>query len=124
MNLKDVSLNVMQLLIGEPDEWSRETPSCALERTTSNGRLLFEQLWQQFPQVKDEVIFLKWSKQLDDVYAVRDVAKGGFVIQVDPDLDYLIVWDAVAQGEYGEWNPGDNPVGDALSHLREIIQSR
>lgn len=120
MKLKNSAIN-LSLTIGSSEDWSEESFDSALSRNTTMGRMLFDELWQHFPQVREEIIFLQWSMQPDDVYAVRDVIDGGFVVQLDAAIDLIIVWNEESVREFGAWAPNDNPVADALKHLSEII---
>lgn len=122
MKLKNATINPT-LTIGNCEDWSNESLDVAMARNTSKGRTLFEKLWQDFPQIKEEIIFLKWSVQPDDVYAVRDVVSGGFVVQIDPALDLIIVWNEESGCEYGAWTPADSPVNSALKHIDGIIRA-
>lgn len=71
-----------------------------------------------YPLEADALVFLRWQGQPDDVYAVYD-ADPGFAVQIDPDLDYIIIWGGSARGEYAEWLPGDDPVAAALEHIAQ-----
>jgi hypothetical protein len=51
-------------------------------------------------------VFLRWSVQPDDVYGFFDCSPG-FVVQVDPHLEYIIVFGGSGRGEYGDWDNND-----------------
>jgi hypothetical protein len=99
--------------------WTVETCDDALLRTPLFGRRFFEDLFAQFPEAAAAATFLRWSVQPDDTYAVFSWPKGGFGAQIDPDLDYIIVWDPGGQAEYGHWD-GD-PVPLAIEHVRRVV---
>jgi hypothetical protein len=121
MKLKNSAINP-SLTIGSSEDWLEESFDSVLLRSTEMGQTLFEQLWKHFPQLKEEIVFLQWSMQPDDVYAVRDVMDGGFVVQIDPLIELVIVWNEESVREFGAWTPNDNPVADALKYLSEIIK--
>lgn len=106
----------IDLTLNQPDEWSPEKSEAALERSPEIGRTFFERLGQLYPRVAERLIFLRWREQAGDVYAVYD-AEPGFGVQIDPDMDYIIVWDGVTQGEYAQWRPEDDPIAAALAHI-------
>ena len=72
------------------------------------GRAFFARLFAEFPSLAAEAVFRRWSVQPDDVYATF----GRFVIQIDPDLEYIIVSGGGRSGEYGDWGDNDR-AGDA-----------
>lgn len=73
----------------------------------------------RFPRI--EVRFLRWSVQPGDGYAVFALDGGGFCVQIDADLGYVIVSGPTGIAEYGDWN-GD-PVPLALAHVAEIVSA-
>jgi hypothetical protein len=54
-----------------------------------------------------------------DGYAVVDLPDGGFAVQVDPDLEYLIVWSVSERAEFGD-RDGDQ-VPPALAFIAGIL---
>jgi len=100
--------------------WTVEARDDALARAPAFGRRLFAGLFERFPDLRPAVAFLRWSEQPDDVYAVFELPNGGFAVQVDPDLEYLIVWDAGERAEFGDWD-GDQVV-PALAFVAELIE--
>jgi hypothetical protein len=76
-------------------------------------------MFGQFPALATNVVFVRWSKQPEDIWAFFDVTGGGFGVQVDPGLEYLIVWAPGGQAEYGDWD-GDQ-VAPAIAHVRIIV---
>jgi RimJ/RimL family protein N-acetyltransferase len=99
--------------------WTEEAREQALARAPEFGRRFFTELAARFPQASGAAVFLRWSTQPADCYAVVDLPDGGLAVQVDPDLDYLIVWTAAERAEFGDWD-GDQ-VGPALAFVAEIL---
>jgi hypothetical protein len=99
--------------------WSVEPQAEALARAPAFGARFFAEVFRLFPALAGGVVFLRWSAQPDDVYAVFESPGGGFGVQVDPDLEYLIVWGAGGQAEYGDWE-GDQVVS-AVDHVRRLV---
>jgi hypothetical protein len=83
------------------------------------ARGFFARLFGEFPALRDQVVFLRWSAQPDDVYAIFD-RPPGFAVQIDPHLEYVIVLGRDSRGEYGDWG-GDDRTQNALDHVREIL---
>lgn len=98
--------------------WAVESRDAALARTPEFGRRFFRAVFAEFAEAA-EVRFLRWSEQPGDVYAVFDLPGGGAGAQIDPDLEYIIVWGADGQAEYGDW--GADQVPPAVHHLRRLI---
>ena len=99
--------------------WVEEAREEALARAPEFGRRFFAALFERFPSVAPAAVFLRWSTQADDVYAVVGLPAGGFGIQIDPDLEYIVVWIAGDQAEFGDWD-GDQ-VEPALAFVAEIL---
>jgi len=99
--------------------WAVESRDTALARTPESGRRFFQAVFDEFPEAAG-ARFLRWSEQPGDVYAVFDLLEGGAGVQVDPDLEYIIVWGADGQAEYGDW--GADQVPPAVDHLRRLIR--
>jgi hypothetical protein len=100
-------------------DWTREAREEALARAPGFGRRFFAELAARFPQAWDALAFLRWSVQPEDVYAVVDLPDGGFAVQVDPDLQYLIVWTVSERAEFGDWD-GDQ-AEPALAFVAEVL---
>ena len=75
------------------------------------------ELTRRFPQASEAAVFLRWSVQPADGYAVVDLPQSGFAAQIDP--EFLIVWTATERAELGDW-AGDQ-VGQALAFVAEIL---
>jgi hypothetical protein len=101
-------------------DWSLEAPQEALNRLPDFGQEFFRRLFAEFPSLRGEGVFLRWSSQPDDVYAVFDRSAGGLCIQIDPDLGYIIVIASSGSGEHGDW-VGDDRVQEALDHVRSLL---
>jgi hypothetical protein len=72
--------------------WVVEPRDEAIARTPAFGQRFFQAAFREFTAVADRVYFLRWSEQPEDVYAVFDVPAGGAGVQIDPALEYIIVW--------------------------------
>jgi hypothetical protein len=83
------------------------------------GRDFFARLFDEFPDLRSEAVFLRWSVQPDDVNAFFDCPPG-FMVSIDPISEYIIVSGATAHGEHGDWGDNDR-TQDALDHVREIL---
>lgn len=99
--------------------WTSESCDDALLRTPLFGRRFFAALFAEFPEAVAAATFLRWSHQPGDTYAVFTWPRAGFGVQIDPDLDYIIVWGPDGQAEYGHWE-GD-PVPFAIEHVRRVV---
>jgi hypothetical protein len=98
--------------------WAVESRDAALARTPEFGRRFFQAAFAESAAATG-ACFLRWSEQPGDVYAVFDLPEGGAGVQIDPDLEYIIVWGADGQVEYGDW--GADQVPPAVAHLRHLI---
>jgi len=99
--------------------WAEEAREEALARAPGFGRRFFAGLADRFPAASDASVFLRWSVQPRDVYAVVGLPADGFGIQIDPDVEYIIVWTAGERAEFGDWD-GDQ-VEPALAFAAEIL---
>lgn len=77
------------------------------------ARDFFARLFDAFPKLKAEVVLLRWSEQPDDVYAFFDR-------QIDPHLEYVIIFGRDSRGEHGDWG-GNDRTQEALDYVREIL---
>lgn len=100
-------------------EWTPEAATAATGRMPGFARDFFARLFDEFPHLRGEVLFLRWSEQSDDVYAFFDCPPG-FTIQIDPHLEYVIVFGRDGRGEHGDWGDNDR-TRNALDHVREIL---
>jgi hypothetical protein len=99
--------------------WSVEQQADALARAPAFGARFFAEVFRLFPALAGGVAFLRWSMQPEDVYAVFESPAGGLGVQVDPHLEYLIVWGAGGQAEYGPG--GGDQVAAAVDHVRRLV---
>jgi hypothetical protein len=95
--------------------------SDAVARAPSFGQRFFASVFAEFPALSGSTIFLRWSVQPDDVYASFDWPGGVCWAQIDPGLEYVIVWGAGGQAEYGDWD-GDQ-VPPAVDHVRRLMST-
>ena len=102
-------------------EWAEEAREEALARAPEFGRRFFAGLADRFPEADAAAVFLRWSVQPQDVYAVVGLPAGGFGVQIDAALEYVVVWTAGEQAEFGDWD-GDQ-VEPALAFAAEIVRS-
>lgn len=100
-------------------QWWREPQDIALARAPAFSQRFFAEVFNEFPALATGVVFLRWSVQPSDLYAVFNLSSGGFVVQIDPFLEYIIVWGAGEHGEYGDWT-GER-LTDALDHVRTLV---
>lgn len=100
-------------------EWIPEGEAEAAARMPGFARDFFARLFAEFPLLRGGVAFLRWSEQPEDVYAFFD-RPPGFTIQIDPHLEYVIVFGRDSRGEYGDWGDTDR-TRDALDHVRQIL---
>jgi hypothetical protein len=80
---------------------------------------------ERFPWLQAGAVFLRWATQPADVYAVFPFGSGGsggVGVQIDPDLEYLILWDGHARAEFGDWD-GDQ-VPPALEFMAGLLVIR
>jgi RimJ/RimL family protein N-acetyltransferase len=100
-------------------EWTTEARGEALARAPEFGRRFFAELFARYPHLSSATTFLRWSTQAEDVYAVVELPAGGFTMQVDAALEYLIVTTATESAEFGDW-AGDQ-VAPALAFVAELV---
>jgi len=98
--------------------WTAEPAADALARTASFGRRFFAAVFGEFPGLAAGAAFLRWSEQPADVYALLDLPRGQAGVQIDPDLEYIVVWGSDGQAEYGNW--GADQVPPAVEHIRQL----
>lgn len=99
--------------------WAIEPHEAALARVPEFGRRFFVAIFSEFTGLSDSARFLRWSEQPEDVYVVFDLPDGGAGVQIDPALEYIIVWDVGGQAEYGPW--GVDQVQPAVDHVRRLL---
>ena len=101
-------------------EWTPEGREEATARMPAFGREFFDRLFAEFPILEGEAAFLRWSEQPGDAYAFFDRVPG-IVVQVDPDLGYVVVSGRGGTAEFGDWG-GNEQVRDALGHVRWLME--
>ena len=101
--------------------WTVESRADAVARTTPFGQRFFAAIFAEFPILCNATNFLRWSVQSEDVYALFEWPGGGCGVQIDPNFEYIIVWGAGGQAEYGDWD-GDQ-VPPAVDHVRRLIST-
>jgi hypothetical protein len=99
--------------------WAVESREAALARAPEFGLRFFRAIFDEFAETAG-ARFLRWSEQPGDIYAVFDLPEGGAGVQVDPDLEYIIVWGVDGQAEYGDW--GSDQVPPAVDHIRRLMR--
>ena len=104
-------------------DWETEVASESLQRCPNFGREFFDRLFAAFPEMKLELQFLRLLTS-DDVYAVLDRSPGGLLVQIDPDLEYIVVCNDAGQGEYGDWGSGFDRIEEALRQVRAGLYRR
>ena len=104
---------------GVSGTWADEPVADALARAPLFGQRFFTAVFAEFPALATGASFLRWSEQPDDVYAVFGWPGGEAGSQIDPDLEYIIVWGAGGQAEYGDW--GADQVPPAVEHIRRLV---
>ncbi len=100
-------------------DWSPEGHEEAADRMPGFARDFFGRLFAEFPCLQGQAVFLRWSTQPDDVYAFFDRSPG-FVVQIDPHLEYVIVIGGHGSGEHGDWGDNDR-IQDAIDHVRSLL---
>src|SRR5262245_56797056 len=105
-------------------DWSTESADDALQRAPGFARDFFERLYGEFPGFQHDLVFLRCSGQPNDIYAVLDRSPGGLLVQIDPDLEYIVVRNEAGQGEYGDWGNGFDRIEEALKQIRACEMSR
>ena len=121
--------------------WSRspgsetvgESVENALARSPPFGIRFFDQLFAEYPGIKDRLIFIRnrnryhpevdcFSEWDDDVIAILDESPKGIGIQIDPHLSYIVIWsERGSHGEHGDWGKGNDQVEDAMIQVRGIL---
>jgi hypothetical protein len=101
-----------------PGIWSTETDDQAMRRAPDFARAFFSHLNSEFPDLYRALVFLRCSTQPDDIFALVDQSPGGLLVQIDPDLGYIVVKNDAGQGEYGDWGAGFDRVAEALKQIR------
>lgn len=100
-------------------EWTPEGERAATDRMLAFARDFFDRLLAEYPALRGVTAFLRWSEQPDDVYAFFDRSPG-FVVQIDPHLEYVVIFGGGTRGEYGDWGNNDR-TQDALDHARSLL---
>lgn len=98
--------------------WVAESLGSVLDRTPAFGRRFLIAAFSEFPVLAAVTQFVRRSEQPEDVYGVINQPPGIY-FQIDPALEYLILWDHDGQAEYGDW--GHDQVPPALGHVRRHI---
>jgi hypothetical protein len=84
--------------------WSVEPRETALARAPEFGRRFFSAVFARYPAAGLDAVFLRWAMQPDEVYAVFAANTSGVGVQIDPDLEYVIVWNEQERAEFGDWD--------------------
>ena len=100
-------------------QWWSEPQDIALARAPAFAQRFFAEVFKEFPALATSVVFFRWCVQPEDLYAVFNFSSGGFSVQIDPLLEYIIVCGAGEHAEYGDWM-GDR-LTDALDHVRTLV---
>ena len=99
--------------------WTAEPAADALARTPPFGRRFFAAVFAEVPALAAGAVFLQWSEQPGDVYAVFDWPGSQAGVQIDANLEYIIVWGRDGQAEYGNW--GADQVPPAVDHICQLV---
>jgi hypothetical protein len=83
--------------------WTVESEAAAFARVPPFGLRFFQSLSRDFSAMVAVEYFLRWSEQPEDVYAVVGLPSGGFSVQIDPVLEYIILTEEDGSAEYGNW---------------------
>ena len=102
-------------------QWYSQPQDIALADTPEFSQRFFAEVFNKFPALAASVVFLRWSVGPDDLYAVFNFSSGGFCVQIDPGLEYIIVWGAGEHGEYGDWMGDGDRLASALDHVRTLV---
>jgi hypothetical protein len=103
-------------------QWYSQLQDIALADTPEFSQRFFAEVFNEFPALAANVVFLRWSVQPEHLYSVFNFSSGGFGVQIDPGLEYIIVWGAGEHGEYGDWmGDGDDRLASALDHVRTLV---
>ncbi|MEG5036055.1 hypothetical protein [Microcoleus sp. AT3-D2] len=101
--------------------WYSQPQDIALADTPEFSQRFFAEMFKEFPTLATNVVFLRWSVQPDHLYAIFNFSSGGFGVQIDPGLEYIIVWGAGEHGEYGDWMGDGDRLASALDHVRTLV---
>jgi hypothetical protein len=99
-------------------EWTLEARDTALVRTAPLGQRFFGGLFDAYPGLDRDSVFLRSSVQPQDTYLFVDRLGDGFGVQFDPDLEYIIVSGADGNNELGHWFPGT--VTAAMEYISRV----
>ncbi|MCT7952987.1 hypothetical protein NG798_24620 [Ancylothrix sp. C2] len=105
----------------ESSKWWTEPLDIALTGSPAYCQRFFAELFNEFPVLVENAVFLRWSFQPEWIYAVFNVSDNGFGVQIDTDNEYIVVWgpDGQGQAEYSDWN--DDLVASAITHIRNLM---
>ena len=102
-------------------QWYSQPQDIALADTPEFSQRFFAEVFKEFPTLATSVVFLRWSVRPDHPYAVFNFSSGGFYVQIDRQLEYIIVWGAGELGEYGDWMDDGDRLASALDHVRTLV---
>jgi hypothetical protein len=103
----------------ESGQWWREPQDIALAHTPAFAQRFFSLVFNEFPVLINSVVFWRWSVQPEHLYAIFNLSGGEFGVQIDPNLEYIMVWGEDENAEYGNW--GCDPVIIAVEHVRTLV---
>ncbi len=103
-------------------EWTRETQETALARTAPLGQRFFNGLFEAYPGLEGDSVFLRSSEQPQDTFLFVDRVADGFGVQFDPDLEYIIVFGSDGTNELGHWFP--DTVAAAMEYIGRVYLGR
>ena len=127
---------IQNTLLWTPSAWrdaAVESVESALSRTPPFGVRFFDQLFAEYPGIKDRLTFVRhrsrnhpevdcFSEWDDDIIAILDQSPKGMGMQIDLHLSYIVIWDENgSDGEHGDWGEGNDQVADAMIQIRKIL---
>jgi hypothetical protein len=115
MNLRNPRLDPRNWNPARLEGWTVVSPDVGLPTGGAFGSELFIELLRHSPELREELVCFRYSAQPEDTVAVFDRTSRAFGIQVDPLMEYIIVFDGESRNEIGPWF--DDSTAEALTYI-------
>lgn len=109
-------MTTLPSLLNSSLEYVEETEAQMVARYHGFGKALFSRLFSTHHAIRNQFRFFR-EITTDDVWAVCEIPRQSFGVQLDPDIECICIWDESSHDEIGTWI--DDPVGFAIGVVCE-----
>lgn len=121
-DVKNHQIDPRRFSHAKPDDWSIIDPSDGLPADGDFGYDFFTKLLSKHMDLRDDMVCFRYAAQPEDTWVIFDRQQSPFGVQLDPALDYIIIFDSQIHNEVGPWF--DDPTQNALDFIQnQFIQA-